>query len=203
MKDIDFFLGANTLHKLSEPFSKGHIVNTFLGPLEVRREPKGIVLVMAPSNFPIMLALNWVVAAVAAGNCVVLKPSEFTPASEMFLKGITDVLDNRIFDVIVGDVSVAKELLAFPWKHIIFTGSSATAKHVMRAAAEHLTPVTLELGGKNPVVVAKDAVLATAANSIVQTRFLNAGQICLAPVSLSPSLFEYFTSRSNHRAHLF
>lgn len=151
-------------------------------PLKSVPTPKGAVLIYAPSNFPIMLALRPLAAAIAAGNCVLLKPSEHAPACEALLLRLQHVLDPDSFAVLTGPVLVAKQLAALPWAHILFTGSPVVGRHVMAAAARHLTPVTLELGGKNPAVVAADADLYTAAASIARSRFANAGQLCLATV---------------------
>lgn len=143
---------------------------------------KGAVLVMAPFNFPVMCALRPVVAALAAGNCVALKLSEHAPATAQVLARLCGVLDRASFAIVQGEADVAQRLTELPWDHILFTGSPGVGKLIMRAAAKHLTPVTLELGGKNPAVVAADADVHAAAVAIAQGRFLNSGQICLAPV---------------------
>lgn len=152
------------------------------GVLKSIPEPKGAVAILAPSNFPLMLALRPLAAAIAAGNCVVLKPSEFSVGSEKFLMGLREVLDSEAFAVVIGGADVAKELVSQPWAHIMFTGSSAVGKHIMAAAAKNLTPVTLELGGKCPAVIAADADISFAATSVVFSRFFNTGQLCLSTV---------------------
>lgn len=144
---------------------------------------KGAVAIFAPSNFPIFLALRPLVAALAAGCCVLLKPSEHAPASEALLATLLRrALDPLCFAVVCGHADVAARIADLPWDHIFFTGSATVGRLVMRAAAAHLTPLTLELGGKNPAVVLRDAHLPTAAHAIARSRFLNSGQLCLATV---------------------
>lgn len=149
-------------------------------PVVLEKRPLGVVLVIGAFNFPVHLVLRPLIAAIAAGNCVVVKPSEHTPASERFLSGLAAVLDERIFACVCGGVEVSKQLLDLKWDHILFTGSSKVGKIVMAAAARHLTPVTLELGGKSPAVVTRSADIDTAAASVCRARFTNAGQFCLA-----------------------
>ena len=148
----------------------------------IRPEPKGVALVIAPWNFPVMLALGPVISALAAGNSVVLKPSELTPATSAALAAmIRDTCPEDMVAVIEGGPEVAGALLDLPFDHIFFTGSTAVGRIVMEKAARHLTPVTLELGGRSPVIVGPDADLARAARWIVWGRFANAGQTCVAP----------------------
>jgi aldehyde dehydrogenase (NAD+) len=145
-------------------------------------EPKGVVLIISPWNFPFNLTLSPLISAIAAGNCVILKPSEMTPASAACMKRILgDLFDEDEVAVIEGDASVAEALLRKKFDHIFFTGSPAVGKIVMRAAAEHLTSVTLELGGKSPAIVDASANLTEAARRIAWGKFLNCGQICIAP----------------------
>jgi aldehyde dehydrogenase (NAD+) len=145
-------------------------------------EPKGLALILSPWNFPLNLTFGPLVSAIAAGNCVVMKPSELTPHTSALMKQITaDLFDESEVAVIEGDGTVASELLERAWDHIFFTGSPRVGKLVMRAAAEHLTPVTLELGGKSPVIVDRSANLDDAAKKIAWGKFLNAGQVCIAP----------------------
>ncbi len=145
-------------------------------------EPKGVVLVMAPWNFPFNLTLGPVVSAIAAGNCVMVKPSEMTPHSSACMKRILgDLFRENEVAVIEGDASVAEALLRKKFDHIFFTGSPAVGKLVMKAAAEHLASVTLELGGKSPVIVDASANLEEAARKIAWGKYFNCGQICIAP----------------------
>jgi aldehyde dehydrogenase (NAD+) len=145
-------------------------------------EPKGVVLIISPWNYPIYLTLGPLVSALAAGNCAVLKPSEFTPHTTAFLrKLLAGLFPEEEVALVEGDAEAAQALLALPFDHIFFTGSPAVGKVVMKAAAEHLTSVTLELGGKSPVLVDADANLKEAARKIAWGKCLNAGQTCVAP----------------------
>jgi aldehyde dehydrogenase (NAD+) len=148
----------------------------------VIRQPLGVALIMAAWNYPIHLTLAPLVGAVAAGNAAVLKPSELAPASSSLLsEAVPRYLDERLVQVVEGGVDEATALLAERFDHIFYTGGGAVARIVMRAAAEHLTPVTLELGGKSPAIVAADADVDVAARRITWGRFTNAGQTCVAP----------------------
>jgi len=137
-------------------------------------EPKGVVLIISPWNFPINLSLGPLVSALAAGNCAMLKPSEMTPNASAWMKRfISDLFDESEVAVIEGDARVAEALLRKRFDHIFFTGSPAVGKIVMRAAAEHLTPVTLELGGKSPAIVDRTADLDEAAKKIGWGKSMN------------------------------
>lgn len=155
-------------------------------------EPKGVALVIAPWNFPFMLALVPVVSAIAAGNAVVVKPSEITPATSALIARLLPLALPDLALVVEGGPEASQALLELPFDHIFFTGSPAVGKIVMAAAAKNLTPVTLELGGKSPVVVGPDADVAVAAKWVVWGKGLNAGQICVAPdhVHVHESLLE-------------
>ena len=149
---------------------------------EVRRQPKGVVGIMSPWNYPVQLALLPLAQAVAAGNRVMLKPSEKTPKTSVLLRMLlAEVFEEAEVAVVLGGPEVGAAFSRLPFDHLLFTGSTAIGRHVMRAAAENLTPVTLELGGKSPAIVAADADLAQAAESIAYGKFLNAGQTCVAP----------------------
>ena len=144
--------------------------------------PKGTVLIISPWNYPFLLALGPLVSAVAAGNTIILKPSEITPNTSKFLAGFfKDVFDESEIAVVEGGKETAQELLKLPFDHIFFTGGTEVGKIVMKAAAENLTSVTLELGGKSPVFIDRSANLKHAAERIVWGKFLNAGQTCIAP----------------------
>ena len=148
----------------------------------VQVEPKGVVLIIAPWNYPFYLAVGPLISAIAAGNAVVIKPAEQTPATSALLQKMCEDLF-RPDEVLLlqGGKEVATDLLKLPWDHIFFTGSPEVGKIVMRAAAEHLCGLTLELGGKNPAVVDETANLRDAAEKIVWGKFLNNGQTCVAP----------------------
>jgi len=148
----------------------------------IYKEPYGKVLVIAPWNYPFQLALCPLISAVAAGNQVVVKPSELTPkTSEIIAKIIKKVFDKKHVKVIEGGIEVSQQLLLERWDYIFFTGSVAVGKIVAKAAAENLTPVTLELGGKSPCIIDETANLKLAAKRIVWGKFVNAGQTCIAP----------------------
>ncbi len=145
-------------------------------------EPLGVVLVIGPWNYPVYLTLGPLIGALAAGNCVVVKPSEFAPASSALLaRVLPDYLDTDAIAVLEGDAAISQELLAQDLDHVLFTGGTEVGRKVMQAASARLTPVTLELGGKSPVIVAADADLGVAARRIAWTKLLNSGQTCIAP----------------------
>ena len=145
-------------------------------------EPYGNVLILSPWNYPFQLAMCPLVAAVAAGNSVTLKPSELTPNTAAILsKIIRETFDIKHVVAITGDATIAQNLLSKRWDYIFFTGSVAVGKIVAKAAAENLTPVTLELGGKSPCIVDETANLELSARRIVWGKILNAGQTCVAP----------------------
>lgn len=156
---------------------------TLLGArCEVRREPKGVVLILAPWNYPLYLSLGPLVAAIAAGNRAIVRPSEKAPHTARVIEAIVrGAFAPEEVAFAGGGIETANALLEFPFDHIFFTGSTRVGKLVMRAAAEHLAGVTLELGGKSPAVVAEDADLGLAAQRIAWGKFMNAGQTCVAP----------------------
>lgn len=149
---------------------------------EIHYEPRGVVLIIAPWNYPFNLSLGPLVSAIAAGNCAIIKPSEYTPNTSSLIRQIvSEVFEAREVAVIEGAVSVSQALLELPFDHIFFTGSPAVGKLVMEAAARHLTSITLELGGKSPVIIGETANIDDAAQKIVGGKFANCGQTCVAP----------------------
>lgn len=145
-------------------------------------EPYGVALIIAPWNYPFQLAIAPLIGAMAAGNCAVLKPSEFTPTTSSVLANlIKENFPAEYISVVEGEVETSTALLNEKFNYIFFTGSTPVGKVVMEAAAKHLTPVTLELGGKSPCIVHNDAELTSAAKRIARGKFLNAGQTCVAP----------------------
>jgi aldehyde dehydrogenase (NAD+) len=145
-------------------------------------EPLGVVLIIGAWNYPLQLLLSPLVAALAAGNCAVVKPSELSPkTADLIAKLLPDYLANEAVQVVTGGAEVAQELLQQRFDHIMYTGGGRVGRIVMEAAAKHLTPVTLELGGKSPAVVLDDADIKTAARRIAWGKWLNAGQTCIAP----------------------
>ena len=146
------------------------------------REPYGVVLVVAAWNYPLQLAVAPAIGAIAAGNCVMIKPSGQSPAtSGLLVEGLGRYLDGKAIKVFPEGVDQSRQLLEESFDYIFFTGGAKAGKQVMRQAAEHLTPVSLELGGKNPCVVDQNTNIAVAARRIVWAKFLNAGQTCIAP----------------------
>jgi coniferyl-aldehyde dehydrogenase len=145
-------------------------------------QPLGVIGIISPWNYPVLLALAPLAAALAAGNRAMIKPSEFTPATSDLLKRfLGDLFPATLVGVVTGDAETGRMFASLPFDHLLFTGSTQVGRHVMRAAAENLTPVTLELGGKSPAIVAEDANLARSAADIAYGKLLNAGQTCIAP----------------------
>lgn len=154
----------------------------FPSTCRIEQEPYGVTLVMAPWNYPVLLSLDPLVAALAAGNTCILKPSELAPATSAVLAAMLgEIFPRHYVAVVEGDVEVCNELLEKPFDYIFFTGGPSVGKIVMAAAAKNLTPVTLELGGKSPCIVAEDADIKVAAARIAFGKILNAGQTCVAP----------------------
>ena len=152
------------------------------GRAEVIAEPLGCVLIIGPWNYPFHLAIQPLVSALAAGNTAILKPSEHAPATAQLISSlIREAFPPEIVQVVQGDGSTAQALLAERFDHIFFTGGERIGKLVMAAAAQHLTPITLELGGKSPAVVLRDADLEVTSRRLVWGKCLNAGQTCIAP----------------------
>ncbi|MBF9003045.1 MULTISPECIES: coniferyl aldehyde dehydrogenase [Vibrio] len=148
----------------------------------IQQQPLGVIGVISPWNFPINLSFGPLASIFAAGNTAMLKPSELTPqTSELLADLIGRYFDPMELEVVLGDADVGREFSALPFDHLVFTGSTVVGKHVMRAAAENLVPVTLELGGKSPVVVDQDFDLATAVQRTLTIKTFNSGQICLSP----------------------
>ena len=148
----------------------------------IKYEPKGVCLIMSPWNYPVTLTLCPLVSAIAAGNCVVVKPSEIsTAASSVMQTLLEDVFDSDEVVLVQGGVETAEQLLELPFNHIFFTGSPSVGKIIMKSAAAHLSSVTLELGGKSPVIVDDTVNLSEAAEKIAFGKFLNTGQTCIAP----------------------
>lgn len=171
-----------TIHSWAKPQLVLPSLINFPSTDYIYKEPYGKVLIISPWNYPYQLALCPLIAAVAAGNQVVLKPSELTPnTAKIIAKIINETFDKNHVECIEGGVEVTTSLLAKRWDYIFFTGSVAVGKIVAKAAAENLTPVTLELGGKNPCIIDATANLKLSAKRIVWGKFINAGQTCIAP----------------------
>ncbi len=152
------------------------------GRSRIYREPLGVVLIIGAWNYPIQLVLAPLIGAIAAGNCVLIKPSEISAATSALLSEyLPNYLDNECVQVVEGGPSETTALLAEKFDHILYTGNGVVGRIVMEAAARHLTPVTLELGGKSPCIVDRDADIPVAARRILWGKLINAGQSCLAP----------------------
>jgi aldehyde dehydrogenase (NAD+) len=170
------------LNKWAKPKQVFPSILNFPSKDYIYKDPYGKVLIIAPWNYPFQLALCPLVSAVAAGNQVVLKPSELTSQTSAIIATIiAKTFDSNHVEVVQGGVEVSKDLLLQRWDYIFFTGSVSVGKIVAKSAAENLTPVTLELGGKNPCIVDETANLKLAAKRIVWGKFINAGQTCIAP----------------------
>lgn len=150
--------------------------------VRVQYQPLGVVGIMVPWNFPVMLSIGPLITAIAAGNRAMIKFSEFTPSTnKVIINILAEVFSVEEVACVEGEADVAAAFSGLAFDHLMFTGSTAVGRHVMRAAADNLTPVTLELGGKSPVVIAPDMPIATAVERLIYGKCLNAGQICVAP----------------------
>jgi len=173
-------LALKNLKKWTRPQRAGRI--PLMGKSFVVRDPLGLVLIIAPWNYPVGLLLSPLVGAIAAGNAVVLKPSEVTPrTSAVLAELLPKYLDTDAIALVEGGVPETSALLEQRFDHILYTGNGSVAKIVMAAAAKHLTPVTLELGGKSPCIVDRTADIPVTARRIAWGKFMNAGQTCIAP----------------------
>ncbi|OEF97514.1 aldehyde dehydrogenase [Desulfuribacillus alkaliarsenatis] len=180
LKDISYTI--KHLPSWSKPKKVKTPITHFGAKSYIHYEPYGAVLIIAPWNYPFQLAIAPLIGALAAGNCAIIKPSEFTPAtSELLAKIINQNFRPEYIHVVEGGKETSQLLLEEKFDYIFFTGSVPVGKKVMEAAAKHLTPVTLELGGKSPCIVHKDAKLEVAAKRVIWGKFLNAGQTCIAP----------------------
>ncbi|MCG9731192.1 coniferyl aldehyde dehydrogenase [Shewanella sp. Isolate13] len=150
--------------------------------IKVHYQPLGVVGIIVPWNFPVMLSVGPLITALAAGNRAMIKLSEFTPETNQVIKAmLSSIFDSKHVVCVEGEAEVAAEFSSLPFDHLLFTGSTTVGRHVMRAAADNLTPVTLELGGKSPVIVADDIDMTIAVERMIYGKCLNAGQICVAP----------------------
>ena len=173
---------------------------SFPSSAKIYPEPYGTVLIISPWNYPFQLALFGLIGAIAAGNTVVLKPSELTPNTSRVIREIIEtVFSTEYVCVVEGEANVAQELLAQRWDYIFFTGSNSVGKLVAKAAAEHITPCTLELGGKSPCVIDESANIKLAARRVLWGKCLNAGQTCISPdyVLIHQSVKYRFTEQFN------
>lgn len=173
---------ARHLREWSRPQRVPTPLMHFPGSSRIVREPRGVCLIIAPWNYPFLLAVGPMISAIAAGNCVTLKPSEYAPATAAVLEKMLDVcFEGRFCRTVTGGAEVSAAETARPYDMIFFTGSTAVGRKVMAAAAQNLTPVVLELGGKSPCIVDETADLSVAAARIIWGKCLNSGQTCVAP----------------------
>lgn len=203
LTEINFVLSElkltiKSIHKWAKPKLVLPSFLNFPSTDYIYKEPFGKVLIISPWNYPFQLAICPAITAIAAGNQVTIKPSELTRnTSKIISKIISETFDENHVKVVEGGISETEKLLAQRWDYIFFTGSVAVGKIIAKAAAENLTPVTLELGGKNPCIIDETANLKLAAKRIVWGKFLNAGQTCIAPdyllvhQKIKPQLIEY------------
>jgi aldehyde dehydrogenase (NAD+) len=179
-KDVKYLLSH--IDGWAKPRSVGTPLLAMPGKSMIKAEPLGTCLVIGAWNYPFQLALSPMLAAISAGNCVIIKPSELAPAtSALIAKLLPKYLDMNAIAVVEGGKEPTSELLSLAFDKVFYTGGEKVGKIVMRAAAEHLTPVTLELGGKSPCIVDKNIDLSAACSRIVWGKLMNAGQTCIAP----------------------
>ncbi|XP_032901630.1 aldehyde dehydrogenase family 3 member A2-like [Amblyraja radiata] len=178
----DITLAINKLPEWMEPEHMSKSMMTMMDTVYIHRQPLGVVLIIGAWNYPLALVLQPLVGAIAAGNAAVVKPSEVSGnTAELLAQLLPQYLDKELYPVINGGVKEATELLSIRFDHILYTGSAAVGRIVMEAAAKHLTPVTLELGGKSPCYVDTDCDLDVACRRIAWGRYANCGQTCIAP----------------------
>jgi aldehyde dehydrogenase (NAD+) len=179
-KEIDYAL--KHINNWTKPKKAAVPWDLFSYSAKIYPEPLGVILIIGPWNYPFQLIISPLVGAIASGNCTIIKPSEFAPhTSNLISELIHKYFSPEYITVIPGSVETSQQLLAEKFDHIFFTGGTAIGKIVMAAAAEHLTPVTLELGGKSPCIIDTDINLEHTAKRITWGKFINAGQTCIAP----------------------
>lgn len=175
-------LALKQLKKWMKPRRVTTSLDVFPASAWVQAEPLGVALIIGPWNYPFQLMMSPLVGAIAAGNCAILKPSEYAPEmSKLVTELVRSTFDRDYIAVVEGDAQISQELLAQKFDHIFFTGGTEIGRIVMQVAAKHLTPVTLELGGKSPCFVDASVRLDYAAKRIAWGKFINAGQTCIAP----------------------
>ncbi|NTW21465.1 MAG: aldehyde dehydrogenase, partial [Nostocales cyanobacterium W4_Combined_metabat2_030] len=179
-KEIDYAL--KHINNWTKPKKAAVPWDLFSYSAKIYPEPLGVILIIGPWNYPFQLIISPLVGAIASGNCTIIKPSEFAPhTSNLISELIHKYFSPEYITVIPGSVETSQQLLAEKFDHIFFTGGTAIGKIVMAAAAKHLTPVTLELGGKSPCIIDTDINLEHTAKRITWGKFINAGQTCIAP----------------------
>ena len=193
LKEIEFTI--KHLKGWAKPIKVPTDIVNFPATSHIYHQPYGVTLIFSPWNYPFHLAMMPLVGAISAGNTAILKPSEYAQATSEVIKYLIDeTFEEEYIAVVEGDKTVSEKLLNLKFDKIFFTGNTQVGKIVMKKAAEHLTPVTLELGGKSPVIVLRDANIKMAARRIVWGKFFNAGQTCVAPdyVCVEEKVYEAF-----------
>jgi len=193
LKEIDFVISH--LKEWVKPIKVPTDIVNFPATSHIYHQPYGVTLIFSPWNYPFHLSIMPLIGAICGGNTAVLKPSEYSPATSRVISDmISKTFDGEYISVVEGNKEISEMLLELKFDKIFFTGNSEVGKIVMKKAAEHLTPVTLELGGKSPVVVLKDTNIKMAARRIVWGKFFNAGQTCVAPdyVCIEENIYETF-----------
>ncbi|KAF3385864.1 hypothetical protein DPV78_012423 [Talaromyces pinophilus] len=204
-KDILYHLEHVDKWAADEPLGDTFVAKQ-LRLARIRKEPLGVVLIIGAWNFPLLLVLQPLIAAITAGCCAIIKPSELIPSSQAVLKRLVPkYLDQTAIGVVCGGVAETTSLLELQFNHVFFTGSATVGRIVSAAAAKNLTPVTLELGGQCPAIICKSADIDRAAKCVAFSKFLNSGQICLSVnhVFVDPSVYDKFTERLKHWIHTF
>lgn len=200
--ELDFAI--KNVGKWMKPKRAGKSMASLMAKNRIYYEPKGACLIISPWNYPFQLMMSPLLSAIAAGNCAILKPSELSPAtSSIISRIIKECFEEQEICCFEGDASVSTTLLALPFDHIFFTGSTAIGKVVMEAAAKNLTSVTLELGGKSPTLIDQSANLKKAAEKIAWGKLINAGQTCIAPdyILIPENKQEEFVKEYAHAAN--
>jgi aldehyde dehydrogenase (NAD+) len=175
-------LALRNLKNWAKPQRVASPIDQFPSSAWIQPDPLGVALIIGPWNYPFQLLMSPLVGAIAAGNCAILKPSEHAPnMSRVVAKMIVDTFDPSYITVVEGDAEISQQLLSEKFDHIFFTGGCAVGRIIMAAAAKHLTPVTLELGGKSPCIVDSDIDVDCAAKRIAWGKLINTGQTCIAP----------------------
>ena len=177
---INYLLG--NLRRFMRPTRRSVAMSMRFGSARIEYQPLGIIGIVAPWNYPFALAMMPLVTAIAAGNRAMIKPSELTPATANFLVSfLADIFPKEQVTVVTGDAAIGAAFSALPFDHLVYTGSTAVGRMVMKAASENLVPVTLELGGKSPALIEKDFSLQRAAEGVAYGKLANSGQVCVSP----------------------
>src|SRR6187551_883402 len=188
---------SDSLEQWTKPTKVDAPITMFGTRSWIQYEARGVCLIISPWNYPFSLCIGPLVSALSAGNSVIIKPSEMTPhVSSLIKKMVDEIFEPQVVSVFEGDAVISQRLLKLPFDHIFFTGSPGIGKVVMKAAAENLTSVTLELGGKSPSIITDSARIEEAAQRTAVAKFINNGQTCIAPdyILVDEKVAERFTA---------